>query len=72
MSYVVLDPACGSGNFLYVAYRELRRLERRLRERERELRRGAGLADQESSASSFPFRTSAGSSSTRSPSRSPA
>lgn len=23
----VLDPACGSGNFLYVAYRELRRLE---------------------------------------------
>lgn len=26
-SYRVLDPACGSGNFLYVAYRELRRLE---------------------------------------------
>lgn len=25
--YQVLDPACGSGNFLYVAYRELRRLE---------------------------------------------
>jgi hypothetical protein len=25
--YHVLDPACGSGNFLYVAYRELRRLE---------------------------------------------
>ena len=24
----VLDPACGSGNFLYVAFRELRRLER--------------------------------------------
>ncbi len=24
----VLDPACGSGNFLYVAYRELKRLER--------------------------------------------
>jgi hypothetical protein len=24
----VLDPACGSGNFLYVAYREMRRLER--------------------------------------------
>ena len=23
----ILDPACGSGNFLYVAYRELRRLE---------------------------------------------
>lgn len=26
-SYRVLDPACGSGNFLYVAYREMRRLE---------------------------------------------
>jgi hypothetical protein len=25
--YKVLDPACGSGNFLYVAFRELRRLE---------------------------------------------
>ena len=23
----VLDPACGSGNFLYIAYRELKRLE---------------------------------------------
>lgn len=28
--YKVLDPACGSGNFLYVAYRELKRLETRL------------------------------------------
>jgi hypothetical protein len=27
-AYRVLDPACGSGNFLYVAYREMRRLER--------------------------------------------
>ncbi len=26
-SFRVLDPACGSGNFLYVAYRELKRLE---------------------------------------------
>ena len=26
-SFTVLDPACGSGNFLYVAYRELIRLE---------------------------------------------
>lgn len=26
----VLDPACGSGNFLYVAYREMRRLEAEL------------------------------------------
>lgn len=29
----VLDPACGSGNFLYVAYRELKRLEARIFER---------------------------------------
>ena len=31
--YTVLDPACGSGNFLYIAYRELKRLEARLFER---------------------------------------
>jgi SAM-dependent methyltransferase len=29
----VLDPACGSGNFLYLAYREMKRLETRIRER---------------------------------------
>jgi hypothetical protein len=29
----VLDPACGSGNFLYIAYRELKRLEARIIER---------------------------------------
>ncbi|HET7044400.1 MAG TPA: DNA methyltransferase, partial [Gaiellaceae bacterium] len=42
-AYRVLDPACGSGNFLYVAYRELRRVETALRARERELRAAAGL-----------------------------
>lgn len=47
MSYVVLDPACGSGNFLYVAYRELRRIELRLRERLAELRAAEGIAPQE-------------------------
>ena len=31
--FSVLDPACGSGNFLYIAYRELKRLEARLLER---------------------------------------
>lgn len=46
MSYVVLDPACGSGNFLYVAYRELRRIEQRLREREQELREAEGKGGQ--------------------------
>jgi hypothetical protein len=45
MRYVVLDPACGSGNFLYLAYRELRRIERRLHEREAQLRRAAGLPE---------------------------
>ena len=42
LNYVVLDPACGSGNFLYIAYRELRRLERRLHEKERDLRLAQG------------------------------
>ncbi len=35
--YIVLDPACGSGNFLYVAYREMKALEADLRERIAEL-----------------------------------
>jgi len=29
-TFTVLDPACGSGNFLFVAYRELKRLEAQL------------------------------------------
>lgn len=33
----VLDPACGSGNFLYIAYREMKRLEARIIERAQEL-----------------------------------
>jgi SAM-dependent methyltransferase len=32
-NFCVLDPACGSGNFLYIAYRELKRLEARIYER---------------------------------------
>ena len=36
-NYVVLDPACGSGNFLYIAYREMKALEADLRERIAEL-----------------------------------
>jgi hypothetical protein len=42
LNYVVLDPACGSGNFLYIAYRELRRLENRLHQKERDLRLAQG------------------------------
>jgi len=33
----VFDPACGSGNFLIIAYREMRRLESRIFERMREI-----------------------------------
>ncbi|HET9970333.1 MAG TPA: DNA methyltransferase [Streptosporangiaceae bacterium] len=32
-AFRVLDPACGCGNFLYIAYRELRSLEHELKER---------------------------------------
>ncbi|MDP3348289.1 MAG: N-6 DNA methylase [Hydrogenophaga sp.] len=32
-NFTVLDPACGSGNFLYIAYRELKRLEAHIYER---------------------------------------
>jgi hypothetical protein len=58
LNFVVLDPACGSGNFLYIAYRELRRLERRLHDRERELRKQAGLRTQDQVALSafFPLQ----------------
>jgi len=55
MHYVVLDPACGSGNFLYVAYRELRRIEAELRRRESDMRRGAGVRAQQSLAVYFPL-----------------
>jgi len=41
-SFVVLDPACGCGNFLYVAYRELRSLEHQLKERITELAASTG------------------------------
>ncbi|TNH25095.1 class I SAM-dependent DNA methyltransferase [Micromonospora orduensis] len=39
----VLDPACGCGNFLYVAYRELRHLEYTLKARITELAKSSGL-----------------------------
>ena len=41
----VLDPACGSGNFLYIAYRELKRVEARIFERMHEFP-SQGTADQ--------------------------
>jgi SAM-dependent methyltransferase len=39
----VLDPACGSGNFLYVAFRELHSLETQLLARIREFPSGQGI-----------------------------
>jgi hypothetical protein len=39
----VLDPACGCGNFLYIAYRELRSLEWSLKRRIQDLSRQTGL-----------------------------
>lgn len=35
----VFDPACGSGNFLIIAYKELRKLEMRIFERQKEIAR---------------------------------
>lgn len=40
----VLDPSCGSGNFLYVAYREMRRLEREVIEKIRDRRKSQDIA----------------------------
>lgn len=42
-AFRVLDPACGCGNFLYVAYRELRALEAALKSRIRQLAAEQGL-----------------------------
>ncbi len=43
-AFRVLDPACGSGNFLYVAYQQLRTLEAELKARIGELMRERGRA----------------------------
>jgi len=58
LNYVVLDPACGSGNFLYIAYRALRRLEKRLSERDGDLRRRGGhrQANQGALSAFFPLQ----------------
>lgn len=42
-AFRVLDPACGCGNFLYVAYRELRSLERELKDRLRSIAEQTGI-----------------------------
>jgi len=47
LQYRVLDPACGCGNFLYVAYREMRRLERQLQDKVVARRRAERAAAQQ-------------------------
>ena len=42
-AFRVLDPACGCGNFLHVAYRELRSLEHQLKLRIRTLAGEQGI-----------------------------
>lgn len=41
---VVMDPACGSGNFLVIAYRELRKLELQALDALRDISQGASMA----------------------------
>jgi hypothetical protein len=60
LNYVVLDPACGSGNFLYVAYRELRRIETKLAARATELARAEGRPAQEGLSAFFPLQNMRG------------
>ena len=51
MDFRVLDPACGSGNFLYVAYRELARLDLRILARMEENFSAKSVAKQAMTAS---------------------
>lgn len=60
LNYVVLDPACGSGNFLYVAYRELRKIEAKLAARVGELAQAEGRPSQEGLSAFFPLQNMRG------------
>lgn len=57
--YTVLDPACGSGNFLYIAYREIKRLEARALERTAELSRKGPFQEGQPAQASFGFVSAA-------------
>lgn len=52
----VLDPACGCGNFLYIAYRELRGLEHELKARIDRLAQETGLPLPEGPRPFYPLR----------------
>ena len=56
----VLDPACGCGNFLYVAYRELRALESELKQRIRHVVAETGLPLPDGVEPFFPLRNMQG------------
>lgn len=60
LNFVVLDPACGSGNFLYVAYRELRKIEVLLAKRTQELALAEGRPAQEGLSAFFPLQNMRG------------
>jgi hypothetical protein len=60
LNYVVLDPACGSGNFLYVAYRELRKIEVELGRRTQELALAEGRPAQQGLSAFFPLQNMRG------------
>ena len=55
-AFRVLDPACGSGNFLYIAYRELRALETMLKHRIRSLAEQTGLPVPSGDLPYYPLR----------------
>ena len=55
-AFRVLDPACGSGNFLYIAYRELRALEAMLKQRIRGLAEQTGLPMPSGDLPYYPLR----------------
>lgn len=60
LNFVVLDPACGSGNFLYVAYRELRKIEVELARRAQEFALAEGRSAQQGLSAFFPLQNMRG------------
>lgn len=55
-AFKVLDPACGCGNFLYVAYRELRALEQELKEKITTTAHSTGVPSPQGELPYYPLR----------------